>query len=46
MWDEFVPDIETWRSMGVFGPAVPVPEGAPLQDRLLGLVGRDPRPIR
>jgi uncharacterized protein (TIGR03086 family) len=46
MWDEFVPDIEAWRSMGVFGPAVPVPEDAPLQDRLLGLVGRDPRPIR
>jgi uncharacterized protein (TIGR03086 family) len=26
----------------VFGPEVPVPEGAPLQRRLLGLIGRDP----
>jgi uncharacterized protein (TIGR03086 family) len=26
----------------VFGPEVPVPAGAPLQDRLLGLIGRDP----
>ncbi len=26
----------------VFGPEVKVPEGAPLQDRLLGLIGRDP----
>jgi len=42
MWDEFAPEVEAWRAMGVFGPAVPVPEGAPLQDRLLGLVGRDP----
>jgi len=46
MWDEFVPDIETWRSMGVFAAAVPVRDDAALQDRLLGLVGRDPGPIR
>lgn len=26
----------------VFGPEVPVPEDAPLQDRLLGKIGRDP----
>jgi uncharacterized protein (TIGR03086 family) len=42
MWDEFAPEVETWRQMGVFGPAIPVPDDAPLQDRLLGLVGRDP----
>jgi uncharacterized protein (TIGR03086 family) len=27
----------------VFGPEVNVPEDAPLQDRLLGIIGRDPR---
>jgi hypothetical protein len=27
----------------VYGPEVPVPADAPLQDRLLGLIGRDPR---
>lgn len=42
LWDELTPEIEAWRAMGVFGPAVPVPADAPLQDRLLGLVGRDP----
>ncbi len=42
MWDELSPDMEAWRAMGVYGPAVPVPEDAPLQDRLLGLSGRDP----
>lgn len=43
MWDELVPEVEAWRAMGVYGDAVPVPEGSSLQDRLLGLVGRDPR---
>lgn len=28
---------------GYYAPAVPVPEDAPLQDRVLGLIGRDPR---
>jgi hypothetical protein len=44
MWDELSPDMEAWRAMGVYGPAVAVPDGAPLQDRLLGLAGRDPNP--
>ena len=30
------------RSSGQYGPRVPVPEGAPVQDRLLGFIGRDP----
>lgn len=35
-------------SPGLFGPPVPVPDDAPLLDRLLGLTGRDPawRPDR
>lgn len=33
----FGPDIE------VFGPEIDVGDGAPLQERLLGLIGRDPR---
>jgi uncharacterized protein (TIGR03086 family) len=43
LWDEIAPEAEQWRKMGVFGPAVEVPETAPLQDRLLGLTGRRPR---
>ncbi|HEY1419802.1 MAG TPA: hypothetical protein VGG90_03740 [Candidatus Dormibacteraeota bacterium] len=41
MWQELAPDMEAWRAMGVYGPAVGVPDGAPLQDRLLGLSGRN-----
>ena len=45
------PDLmERYRTPGafgpgitVFGPEVKVPEDAPLQDRLLGMIGRDPR---
>lgn len=43
MWDEFRPQAEQWRAMGVFGPEVEVPADAPLQERLLGLTGRQPR---
>jgi uncharacterized protein (TIGR03086 family) len=42
VWDEISPHAEEWRAIGVFGPVVPVPEDAPLQDRLLGLTGRRP----
>lgn len=46
MWETLVPDMEAWRKIGVYGPAVPVPEEVPLQDRLLALSGRDPQPGR
>ncbi|WP_199440108.1 TIGR03086 family metal-binding protein [Umezawaea beigongshangensis] len=36
------PQVEAWRGSGMFGDAVPVPEDADDQDRLLGLLGRDP----
>jgi hypothetical protein len=43
VWDQLQPHVEAWRSVGVFGPAVEVPENASLQDKLLGLTGRKPR---
>jgi hypothetical protein len=42
MWDQLAPEMDAWRAMGVYGAAVAVPDDAPLQDRLLGMAGRDP----
>ena len=42
LWDEIAPHAEEWRSIGVFGPRIDVAEDAPLQERLLGLTGRQP----
>lgn len=42
LWDEIAPSAEEWRKLGVYGPAVPVPDDAPLQQKLLGLTGRQP----
>jgi hypothetical protein len=42
VWDEVRPNAEEWRGIGVFPAAVPVPDDAPLLDRLLGLTGRPP----
>jgi uncharacterized protein (TIGR03086 family) len=42
IWDEISPQAEAWREIGVFPARVPVPDDAPLLDRLLGLTGRDP----
>jgi len=42
LWSMIVPIAEQLREFGVFGPRVEVPEDAPLQDRLLGLTGRQP----
>ena len=43
IWDEISPGAEEWRAIGVFPAAVPIPDSAPLLDRLLGLTGRKPR---
>jgi hypothetical protein len=42
IWDEVAPNAEEWRAIGIFPAAIPVSENAPLQDRLLGLTGREP----
>ncbi len=42
LWDLILPHAGALREMGVFGPEIPVPAEASLQDRLLGLTGRDP----
>jgi hypothetical protein len=42
LWEELSPNVEEWRKIGVFGPEVVVPEGASMQDKLLGMVGREP----
>lgn len=42
LWDELSPHAEEWRAIGVFGPAVAVPDDAGLQARLLGMTGRQP----
>jgi uncharacterized protein (TIGR03086 family) len=42
LWDELSPVADEWRKLGAFPPRVAVPDDAPLQDRLLGLTGRDP----
>ena len=41
-WNAWVqPDQESARE-GIFGPAIPVPDDAPILDRVVGLTGRDP----
>lgn len=42
LWDTIGPVAEDLRNMGVFGPKVDVPEDRPLQDRFMGLTGRNP----
>lgn len=42
VYDEIYPNIEEWRSIGVFPAPQPVPDDAPLLDRLLAMTGRDP----
>ena len=40
LWDELTPVIEDYRKMGIFPPAIEVPEDADLQTKLLALAGR------
>lgn len=40
--DEFEKALGWQRVQGWYGPAIPVPDDAPLQDRVLGRLGRDP----
>ena len=42
VWKQIRPHAEEWRAIGIFPAEVPVPKDAPLQDRLLGLTGREP----
>jgi uncharacterized protein (TIGR03086 family) len=42
LWDLIEPVAEDLRAMHVFAPRVEVPAEAPLEDRLLGLTGRQP----
>jgi hypothetical protein len=37
-----IPYEEAMRTSGQYGPRVPVPDDAPVQDRMLGFIGRDP----
>ena len=44
VYDEIYPNIEEWRTIGVFPAPKAVPDDAPLLDRLLAMTGRDPDP--
>ncbi len=39
MWKLLTPVADEWRTYGVYGPAIDVPESAPLQQRMLGVLG-------
>jgi uncharacterized protein (TIGR03086 family) len=42
VYDFLSPQVDGWRSAGVFGPGVEVPAGAGRQAELIALSGRDP----
>jgi len=39
LWDQVVPQVGEWRTMGVFPPAVSTPEGADRETELLAMTG-------
>lgn len=39
MWDLLTPQADEWRKYGVYGPALPIPENATPQQRLLATLG-------
>ena len=43
-WTWFEPQAESWRSAGMLGAAIAVPDNADTQSKLLALSGRDARP--
>lgn len=42
VYDSMAPNAESWQGYGIFGPPVDVPADAPIQDRLVALLGRTP----
>jgi uncharacterized protein (TIGR03086 family) len=42
LWEELSPHADEWRTIGVFGEAVEVPEDASLLHKLIALTGRKP----
>ena len=43
VWTVFEPQKDTLAASGLYAPPVPLPDDAPLQQRLLAVTGRDPR---
>ncbi|MCU1542914.1 MAG: hypothetical protein JWM50_779 [Microbacteriaceae bacterium] len=39
LWQQVVPQVDGWRAMGVFGPAVEAPAGADRETQLLAITG-------
>ncbi|MGP3922084.1 TIGR03086 family metal-binding protein [Streptomyces sp. 8N616] len=42
VWEYIEPQADSWRGAGIFGPAVKVPDSAPVQDQLVAFLGRRP----
>lgn len=39
LWEHIAPQVDTWRAMGVFGPAIETPAGADRETELLAKTG-------